>query len=105
MQITADFHTLMKQASGTAQDYMCEGQRKIDQAFGDGYAAEHPELVATFMQVAASDFNTASTMKIVEALAEEIGGRLGQIAEAFSQNGTGSLADAIAQVAEAIEQQ
>jgi hypothetical protein len=30
-------------------------QREIDRTFGDGYAANHPDLVAATMQSAASD--------------------------------------------------
>jgi len=37
----------------TANDYMLQAVRNIDEAFGDGYAKEHPELVGAYMQTVA----------------------------------------------------
>lgn len=47
---------LMDQAVSTAYRYMNEAVRKIDSEFGAGYAKEHPELVAGFIQAASTDF-------------------------------------------------
>ena len=63
--IEADFDTLMRQASMTAHDYMLSARNSIDKLFGEGYAAEHPELVAAFMTTAASDFQTAALGKLI----------------------------------------
>lgn len=54
--IPASFDTLLRQASMSADEYMCEAERCIDARFGDGYAAAHPQLVMMFMQVAAADY-------------------------------------------------
>ena len=67
-QITADFSTLLEQASMTAHTYMCSAVRDIDQCFGDGYSSEHPELVASYMKVAASDFNRSSNMLVWQGI-------------------------------------
>jgi len=58
--ITADFHTLLKQASMTAHTYMHSAIKDIDDCFGKGYAEAHPELVGTYMQVAAIDYHASS---------------------------------------------
>ena len=58
--------TLLRQASDTAETYMGRAVHDIDDAFGKGYAAAHPDLVAAFMKVAAMDFNTAAMIKLKE---------------------------------------
>lgn len=70
--ITADATTLMRQAPMTAQTYLIEAVRCIDTEFGCGYAKEHPELVAAFMQASASDFNFATLAKAICEAAEII---------------------------------
>lgn len=35
--------------------YMKQAEASVDEQFGDGYAAAHPELVAAFIQAAASE--------------------------------------------------
>lgn len=49
---------LFRQAMMTAHDYMVNAKSEIDESFGDGYAAEHPELVAAYMQAAGYDLRT-----------------------------------------------
>jgi len=59
MEPTTDTTTnRMFQAVDTAKSYMLRGQEIIDAHFGKGYAAQHPELLAAFMQTAAMDFDT-----------------------------------------------
>lgn len=52
---------LMRQARDTAETYFNQAIRIIDEKFGEGYAKEHPELVAGFMNTAARDFDTSMT--------------------------------------------
>ena len=47
---------LMEQAAATADVYLYKGIKDIDAALGEGYAKEHPELLAGYMQAAAADF-------------------------------------------------
>jgi hypothetical protein len=47
---------LMHQAHMTAQTYMLNAMTDIDELFGKGYAAKHPELVSGYMNAAALDF-------------------------------------------------
>ena len=56
--IEADWHTLLKQASDTSSEYFDRAVDKIDKTFGQGYAQDHPDLIAAYMRVAAMDFNT-----------------------------------------------
>ena len=56
-RITANFHNLLNQASSTTHEYMIEGQDRIDKMFGEGYAKKNPELLAAFMQSAATDLH------------------------------------------------
>ncbi len=58
-RIEADNDTLMRQAQMTAHDYMLSAKRDIDEISSDGYAAEHRELVAAYIQTAAMDLGCA----------------------------------------------
>ena len=71
-RITADHTTLMRQAPMTAHEYFHAAIKSIDDRFGDGYAQEHPELIAAFMQTAARDFQTAITARTMQDAAEQI---------------------------------
>ena len=62
----ATWDTLLKQASDTAQAYMIRAKYDINEQFGEGYAKDHPELVAAYMKVAAMDFQTMAKVKIAE---------------------------------------
>lgn len=59
---------LMKQAADTAGTYMARAKAAIDESFGEGYAAAHPELVGAFMQAAAADFQAMWIGQRLEAL-------------------------------------
>lgn len=62
--------TLVRQASITAEQYLIAAVESIDDTFGEGYAARHPELVAAFMRTAAVDFNTAIFAQEADNIAE-----------------------------------
>ena len=49
---------LMRQAGATADAYLKDGIECIDRRLGEGFAKEHPELLAAFMHTAAMDFAT-----------------------------------------------
>jgi hypothetical protein len=74
--ITADAATLMRQAHGTANEYLINGVRDIDAVFGAGYAKAHPELLAAYMKTAALDLLTTT-------LAQEISQAIERVAEAM----------------------
>lgn len=59
---------LMHQARDTAETYFNQSIRVIDKKFGEGYAEEHPELIAGFMNTAARDFDTCMTRQALDHL-------------------------------------
>lgn len=63
---------LMKQAADTAGSYMARARDAIDESFGEGYAAAHPELVGAFMQAAAADFQAMWIGQRLEALEDAV---------------------------------
>ncbi|MEE5060485.1 hypothetical protein V2J93_16980 [Pseudomonas alliivorans] len=81
MPITADYTTLMDQASMTADSYMNTAKHKIDRTFGEGYAAKHPDLIAAFMNAACKDFNTAVYTIAIQEASHKIESALHAIAD------------------------
>lgn len=57
-----------KKSAGSAALWMREAVEAIDKQFGDGYAREHSELVAGFMQAAAIDQAGMYIRSLVETL-------------------------------------
>lgn len=70
MQISATFEQLSDQASRVVNSCLYDAQEGIDRVFGKGYAKEHPELVAAYIQAAGNHFNIASALKVLEGLVE-----------------------------------
>lgn len=70
--ISASFDTLLKQAPMTAHSFMVNARNDIDEMFGDGYAAAHPELMAAYMNAAAVDLHGATLGKVLPAALESI---------------------------------
>ena len=68
------------QAGLTIHQYLVQAQAHIDDVFGDGYAAAHPDLVGACVQAQATDFNSTllsvpifETARALEDLAVEFG--------------------------------
>lgn len=81
MAITADYTTLMNQASMTANDYLLEAKEKIDRTFGEGYAANNPELVAAFIKTAGQDYNAAILAVAIQEASDKIESAIHAIAD------------------------
>lgn len=62
---------LMHQARDTAETYFNQAVRIIDEKFGEGYAKEHPGLIAGFIKTAAKDFDTCKTRQALDHLASD----------------------------------
>jgi hypothetical protein len=58
----------MRQALITIELYLGEAVEVIDRKFGNGYAAQHPELVGAFIQAASSDYAARKVGDAIEAL-------------------------------------
>lgn len=68
--------TLMRQAPMTIEVYLLEAVKIIDEQFGSGYAKKNPELVGSFIQACASDFQAGFLGGEIEKLAELIASKL-----------------------------
>ncbi len=62
----------MKQAPTHIQMYLQDAIKMIDEAFGEGYSKEHPELVARFIQAASMDSTAAVLSRALKEIAEVI---------------------------------
>jgi hypothetical protein len=60
--------TIERQAAGTAAYWMERAIKEIDSLLGEGYAKQHPELIAAFMKTAARDELAMNIRGIAEAL-------------------------------------
>jgi hypothetical protein len=49
----------MRRAQKIVETCVVQGMRMIDRHLGDGYAKDHPELLAAVIRAAASDLNFA----------------------------------------------
>tara|TARA_R110000803_G_scaffold21371_7_gene53910 strand:- start:599 stop:862 length:264 start_codon:yes stop_codon:yes gene_type:complete len=69
---------MMLQTPDTVHFYLRGAIERIDDSLGEGYAKEHPELLAGFIQACATELHTAiETKEISDALVEiakELGG-------------------------------
>jgi hypothetical protein len=70
--IDAGNPTLLRQAPMTANEYLMSAIDHIDQKLGKGYAKQHPELIAAFMQSSAMDLGTAVIARAIESVASAI---------------------------------
>ncbi len=86
MTIEADYSTLLRQASATADDYLMNAIQDIDKRLGDGYAETHPDLIAAYMKVAAMDLGAASLAKEIGESISEAGLEIGQAISGLSES-------------------
>ncbi|CAB3710338.1 Uncharacterised protein [Achromobacter denitrificans] len=77
--IEANLDTLFTHAHSRAESYLRAAETQIDAVFGDGYAREHPELIAAFMKTASDEFTRITTAKVLQ----NIGYALDSIASAM----------------------
>jgi hypothetical protein len=82
--IDAGNQTLLRQAPMTANEYLMSVVDHIDQQLGNGYAKQHPELIAAFMQTSAIDLGTAVIARAIESLSDRLVGALNEMQEAVA---------------------
>jgi hypothetical protein len=85
--IAASNETLFRQAPMTAHDYMLKAIGDIDELLGKGYAKQHPELIAAYMQTAAIDLSGSIIARAIEGVERA----LGQIADAAWESKTATV--------------
>ncbi len=78
--MAADAHTLMNQAPMTADKYLLDCIRSIDEALGDGYAKAHPEVLAAMLRACSFDFATCMTSNSLDRIADAIHSGLSNMA-------------------------
>lgn len=61
--LSEEYRVLFEGGFAIADECLARAIRNIDLRFGQGYAKTHPELVATYMEIAAQEFNTSSSQK------------------------------------------
>ena len=61
--LSEEYRVLFEGGFSIADECLARAIRSIDLRLGQGYAKAHPELVATYMQIAAQEFNTSSSQK------------------------------------------
>jgi hypothetical protein len=86
MTVEINAETAFRQPMSAAHDYMGSAKQNIDDMFGEGYAAEHPDLIAAYMRTAAKDFFTASLSYSLQSIARaqvDIAGAIGGLQDAF----------------------
>ena len=64
--------TLIEQTSTTATQYLARAIEAIDLQLGRGYAMEHPQLIAAFMQTCAIDFVAGTLERELSYLANAV---------------------------------
>jgi hypothetical protein len=57
---------LWHEANNMTGEYLREGAEAVDKRFGDGFAREHPELVAQYMRSATEQYRTGMLYYLVE---------------------------------------
>ena len=72
---------LMVEAPDTVNFYLECAIGRIDNSLGEGYAKEHPELLAGFLQACATEFHTAIEARETTEVAEAIQGITAELYE------------------------
>jgi len=106
--IDANNQTLLRQAPMTADEYLHSAIDHIDDRLGKGYAKQHPELVAAFMQTSAIDLGTAVIARAIESITSAINANFDGIVEAsrsdhpLQEETLSDIENALNHIAEAI---
>jgi hypothetical protein len=82
--IEKSFDELMREAPGTARYFLVSAIAEIDSVFEDGYAKEHPDLLAAFLNGSIKDFATGATLKVLEEKIGELVYSVDSIADAMN---------------------
>jgi hypothetical protein len=67
-----DSTSTLFQAGSTASLYLAQAIEMIDQKFGDGYTAEHPDLVAECIRSQTLDFNNTALIAVLYEIKEAL---------------------------------
>ncbi len=85
--MVADADTLMRQASMTADTYLREVVKSIDERFGDGFAKSNPVLMSAMLQACSADFAATMLSNSLDRVADAIHtglSNMGALSEGFA---------------------
>jgi hypothetical protein len=71
-RIEISWSEILRQSEVTAAHYLSGAVKAIDEQFGKGYAIKNPSLVASFMDVAAKDYQSSAISVGAQQIAEAI---------------------------------
>lgn len=78
-KIEITYDQLFKQSMNASKDYLTDAKNAIDKTFGEGYAQDHPDLMAAYMRNASIYFAIAATNKNLQSITAEIVGAINQL--------------------------
>lgn len=81
-KIRADFDDLREQSCNAALSFMGDAQHQINKLFGEGYAEKNPQLMAAYMQAAATEFHAMATAKALQHASGNVGFSLDSLVDA-----------------------
>ncbi len=91
--LSEEYRVLFEGGFTIADECLARAIRSIDLRFGQGYAKAHPELVATYMDIATQEFNTSSSqkrqMELVHGALSRISTLVEEILELFPERRRG----------------
>lgn len=74
-----DAKTLMEQAPMTADRYLSDVVKSIDERFGDGFAKANPVLVAAMLKACTADFGACMISNSLDRLADAVNAGLSNL--------------------------
>ena len=89
-----NYKLMVEDAQTATQMHMLSGVEFIDDQFGKGYAAKHPELLAAYVQACATELSSTALVKVIDKVGQRI---------ADSEMLTNSVHEAAVRLAGAVE--
>ncbi len=86
VHLSEEYRTLFEGGIVIADECLGRAVRSIDLRFGQGYAKSHPEIVATYMTIAAQEYQTSSSQKRQRELVDNAISRLTVLVETITQH-------------------
>ncbi len=84
VHLSEEYRILLEGGFAIADECFARAIRSIDLRFGQGYAKSHPEIVATYMTIAAQEYQTSSSQKRRRELVDNAVSRLSVLADTLT---------------------
>ncbi|ARC79589.1 MULTISPECIES: hypothetical protein [Pseudomonas aeruginosa group] len=76
MAIHISYEEMLRQSPMAVHDILLHTVSNIDAILGDGYAKEHPDLIAACVAAATAEFNNGSMIVAIQEASERVAGAL-----------------------------